>query len=294
MKLPALADTTCGLVEYTEAGSGTPILYFHGSGITCDAMLPFEMPLVEAGFRVIIFNRPGYGDTPLANHTSAKDCSTVAAALMDALDLRTACVMGSSGGGTFATSFAVNHPERTEALVLMCPNLHRWSDIAWLPAHSQNQGTILCLRNRWLRKLSLKLYSMQLRRFTVDQFLKMESGGRYDSVRDDPAVLEFCEQCLEAMSDGPTHSGFENDMAVFVTEDVIVAPTPIASPVLILHDPQDPMAPVAHVEWLASFNPECTCVSLHTAGHLIWTGPDADLMHDSRVQFIKEHARTAS
>ena len=172
-------ETSCGPVEYVEAGEGMPILYFHGTGITCDGMLPFEMPLAESGFRVIVFNRPGYGATPLADHTSAKACSAVACALMDALSLSTVCAMGSSGGGAFATSFAVNHPGRTDSLVLMCPNLHRWSDMSWLPAHSQNRGTLPCLRNRWLRKLFLKLYSIQLRRFTVDQYLKMQAGPRY-------------------------------------------------------------------------------------------------------------------
>ena len=286
-------ETCHGPVEYIEAGSGTPILYFHGTGITCDGMLPFEEPLVESGLRVIMFNRPGYGATPLADNTSAKACSTVACALMDALNLGSACVMGSSGGAAFATSFAVNHPDRTDSLVLMCPNLHRWSDKPWLPAHSQNRGTLPCLRNRWLRKLFLKLYSIQLRRFSVDQYLMMQAGSRYESVRNDPAVLKFCERCLEAMADGPAHSGFENDMIVFVTEDVIDDHTPIAPPVLIVHDREDPMAPVAHVDWFASFNPECDCVSLHTAGHLIWTGPDAKRMHDSRVRFITEHAKNA-
>lgn len=284
-------ETSRGPVEYTEAGWGTPILYFHGTGITCDGMLPFEMPLVESGFRVIIFNRPGYGATPLADNDSAKACSTVARALLDALNLNTVCVMGSSGGGAFATSFAVNHPDRVHSLVLMCPNLHRWSDMSWLPAHSQNRGTLLCVRNRWLRKLSLKLYSIQLRRSTVDQFLKMEAGSRHDSVRNDPNVIRFSEKCLKSMIDGPAHSGFENDMIIFTREDVIDEQTRIAPPVLILHDREDPMAPVAHVDWLVSFNPQCNCVSLHSAGHLVWTGPDADRMHGARVQFITEHAK---
>ena len=96
------------------------------------------------------------------------------------------------------------------------------------------------------------------------------------------------------MTDGPSHPGFENDMIVFVNEDIIDKQTPIASPVLVVHDREDPMAPVAHVDWLASLNPECNRVAIHTAGHLVWTGPDAELMHNSRVQFINEHAKNAA
>ena len=36
------------------------------------------------------------------------------------------------------------------------------------------------------------------------------------------------------------------------------------------------------------------CAPLHAAGHLVWTGPDADRMHDSRVRFITEHAKNAT
>ena len=74
-------DTACGPVEYTEVGTGEVILYFHGTGLTGDAMVPIELPLVESGFRLIVPNRPGYGNTPLSEHRSAADCAAVAAAL---------------------------------------------------------------------------------------------------------------------------------------------------------------------------------------------------------------------
>ncbi len=285
-------DTSSGAVEYVEAGAGVPVVYFHGTGITCDGMLPIEAPLADSGFRVIIFNRPGYGRTPMAHHFTATACASVACALMDALEIGTACIMGSSGGAAFATSFAVNYPERTDCLILLCPQLHRWSDKSWLPA--QSRWTLPLLRNRWLRKVLLNLYGFQFRRTTVDQFMKLEAGTRYEGVRDDPTALHVCKQSRDAMVNGPAHPGFENDMIVFTTEDIVVETTRIASPTLILHDRQDPMAPVAHVEWLASFNPHCQCVSLHSAGHLVWAGPDAGLMHDTRVRFMTEHAKRAA
>jgi hypothetical protein len=97
-------DTACGPVEYTDVGTGEVILYFHGTGLTGDAMVPIELPLVESGFRLIVPNRPGYGSTPLSKHRSASDCADVAAALLDALNIDIANVMGSSGGGAFATA----------------------------------------------------------------------------------------------------------------------------------------------------------------------------------------------
>lgn len=287
-----IIDTSCGPVEYVEAGTGMPVVYFHGTGITCHGMLPIEAPLADSGFRLVIFNRPGYGRTPLAENSSATACASVACALMDALDINTACVMGSSGGAAYATSFAVNHPGRTDCLVLLCPQLHRWTDKTWLPA--QSRWTLPLLRNRWLRKLLLRLYAIQFRRTTVDQFMKLEAGTRYESVRDDPTVRDVCKKSLDAMTDGPVHAGFENDMIVFTTEDIISEQTPITSPTLILHDRLDPMAPVAHVDWFATFHPDCKRVPIHTAGHLVWAGPDAGLMHETRVRFMTVHGKNAA
>ena len=58
MFTPVVA-TNCGPVEYSEAGAGDPVLYFHGTGLTGDVMLTVETPLIEDGFRLVVPNRPG-------------------------------------------------------------------------------------------------------------------------------------------------------------------------------------------------------------------------------------------
>jgi hypothetical protein len=74
-----IGETDRGPIEYAEAGTGEPILYFHGTGVTADAMVAVEASLIDDGFRLIIPNRPGYGKTPLSTHHSATDCANVAA-----------------------------------------------------------------------------------------------------------------------------------------------------------------------------------------------------------------------
>ncbi len=74
-----VVETRCGPVEYSEAGAGDPVLYFHGTGVTGDVMLSVESPLIDDGFRLIAPNRPGYGRTPLSPHRSAAGCAGVAA-----------------------------------------------------------------------------------------------------------------------------------------------------------------------------------------------------------------------
>ena len=290
--LTKVVETDCGPVEYSEAGTGDPILYFHGTGVTGDVMVNVEASLVEEGFRVIAPNRPGYGKTPLSPCPSATDCANVAAALLDSLGITDAGVMGSSGGAAFAVSFAVKHPHRAKSLVLLCPQLHRWDHKRWLPMTSR--WTLPFLRHSLLRKILLMLYRFHLPRMSAKQFLKTEAGDRYPDVADDPAAQRLCQTTLAAMARGTKYAGFENDFVVF-TNDVIAEPDSLLhTPTLILHDVKDPMAPVDHVDWFVSIFPKCERVSVHAAGHLIWVGPDADMVQRSRVRFLREHAKRAA
>ena len=286
--LTKVVETDRGPVECSEAGTGDPVLYFHGTGVTGDAMVPVESPMIDDDFRLIIPNRPGYGKTPLSPHHSAADCGNVAAALLDSLGIANVNVMGSSGGAAFAASFAINHPNRAKSLVLLCPQLHRWDHKRWLPTTSR--WTLPFLKRPFPRKLLLALYRIQLPRMSVKQFLKMEAGARYPDVAGDPASLTLCTTTLAAMAQGTKCAGFENDFVVFTNEDIIGTDGSLETPTLVIHDANDPLAPVAHVDWFVSKVPHCERASLHTAGHLIWVGPDADVMHRTRLRFLKEQA----
>jgi pimeloyl-ACP methyl ester carboxylesterase len=290
--LTKVVETRCGPVEYSDAGAGDPILYFHGTGITGDVMVDVESPLVDEGFRLIAPNRPGYGRTPLSPHRTAADCAGVAAALLDSLGIAGVSVMGSSGGAAFATSFATRYPLRTTSLVLLCPQVHRWDRKRWLPATSR--WTLPLLRRPLLRKLLLKLYRVLLRRMTAAQFLRTETGDRYSDVAGDPACQALAEKSLAAMAQSGGCPGFENDFVVFTSEDIIGPGGSVQAPTLVIHDEADPMAPVDHVAWFAANCPRCQTVSVHAAGHLIWVGLGATAMHTARVRFLREHARRAA
>lgn len=283
-----IAQTAQGPVEFSMAGGGDAILYFHGTGGTCDGMMPFEYKLVEDGFRLIMPNRPGYGNTPLASNIKARDCSNVAKALLDELGMERVAVMGSSGGGTFALSFALKHPDRCHSVTLLCPQLHRWTSKAWMP-HS-GRWLLPFLKVERLRKLILAGYRVQFSRMTPSQFLRMEAGERYPEVKNDRHALEVAEASIDLMKKGLGFPGFENDMRIFVQEDVIAETDKLHVPSMVIHDPLDPMAPVAQIEWFCSLVPSCQRVTVEAAGHLVWAGRDFERVHESRVQFLREHS----
>jgi pimeloyl-ACP methyl ester carboxylesterase len=97
------------------------VLVVHGAGGGYDQGLDIAAPLVESGYRVIAMSRFGYLRTPLPADASPAAQADAYACLLDALNIRQAVVFGASAGGPSAMQFALRHPERTAALILMVP-----------------------------------------------------------------------------------------------------------------------------------------------------------------------------
>jgi pimeloyl-ACP methyl ester carboxylesterase len=116
-----IAETSAGPIEYAEAGQGSPLLVVHGAGGGFDQSLYLCAPLADSGFRVIAPSRFGYLRTPLPADASAEAQADAHAALLDALKIPRAAVLGASAGAPSAMQFALRHPERTAALVLLVP-----------------------------------------------------------------------------------------------------------------------------------------------------------------------------
>ena len=87
-------------LHYTDHGDGQPVVLIHGwplSGRSWEAQVP---ALVEAGYRVITYDRRGFGQSSQPWHGYEYDTFAAdLAALMDHLDLRDAVLIGFSMGG---------------------------------------------------------------------------------------------------------------------------------------------------------------------------------------------------
>src|SRR5687767_2819776 len=116
-----MVDTRCGPIEYAEAGHGPAVLVVHGSGGGYDQGMDFGNSLAGNGFRVIAMSRFGYLRTPLPADASAAAQADAHACLLDALNVRTAAIIGASAGAPSSMQFALRHPARTRALVLVVP-----------------------------------------------------------------------------------------------------------------------------------------------------------------------------
>src|SRR4029077_4989778 len=98
-----------------------PLLAIMGmSGTSLHWREPFLAPLRE-DFDVIIYDHRGVGaSSPLLGATSIVEMAQDAAALLDALAIDSAHVLGISMGGMIAQELALAHPERVRTLTLGC------------------------------------------------------------------------------------------------------------------------------------------------------------------------------
>ena len=117
-----IAETRCGPIEYASIGQGLPLLTVHGAGGGFDQGVALVSKLIsEGGFRGIFPSRFGYLRTPLPGDATAEAQADAHACLLDALGIDRASVLGVSAGGPSALQFALRHPQRCSALILLVP-----------------------------------------------------------------------------------------------------------------------------------------------------------------------------
>jgi len=141
-----VVETSCGLIEYAVAGGdGAAILIAHGAGGGYDQGLDLADTLIEERFRVIAVSRFGYLRAPLPADASAAAQADAFECLLDAIHIQRAVIIGVSAGGPSTIQFALRHPQRVVAMVLLVP--------AAYPAHIEQRGSAPV---RWLSDLSLR------------------------------------------------------------------------------------------------------------------------------------------
>jgi 2-hydroxy-6-oxonona-2,4-dienedioate hydrolase len=119
-----IADTTVGPVEYAEKGTGRPLLSIHGAGGGYDQGLAIVADLMGDGFRIIAPSRFGYLRTAIPADTSPAAQADAHAALLAALNIDKAVVVGVSAGARSAIELALRHPRSVTALVLIVPGTY--------------------------------------------------------------------------------------------------------------------------------------------------------------------------
>jgi len=129
-------DTSLGILEYAMIGDGKPALIIHGAGGGFDQAIDIAGVLSGRGYRLIAPSRFGYLGSPLPTDLVTAMQADAYAELLDRLGVSRAFVIAISAGAWSAMQFAIRHPQRCRALVLLVP-------ADYLPPRTPNHGRAL-------------------------------------------------------------------------------------------------------------------------------------------------------
>lgn len=110
-------------LHYEARGAGEPLILLHGNGED-GSYFVHQMAFFSQNYRVIAVDTRGHGQSPrgTAPFTIGQFAEDLLH-LMDRLGLETANLLGFSDGGNIALTFALEHPERVDKLILNGANL---------------------------------------------------------------------------------------------------------------------------------------------------------------------------
>ncbi|MBO0717813.1 MAG: alpha/beta hydrolase [Rhizobiales bacterium] len=105
----------------TAAGDTPPIVLIHGAGVNLEDMRLALGERLAARHRVILIDRPGLGWSKRRGRdgSALQVQAAMLREVLDQLGVARAMIVGHSWGGAVATSFALDYPDRTAALILL-------------------------------------------------------------------------------------------------------------------------------------------------------------------------------
>lgn len=284
-----IAVTTAGAIEYTRFGAGPTVLWLHGTPGGHDQGAFAAAGLDGQGFTIVCPSRPGYLGTSLAVGRTPAEQADAMAALLDSLDIATAAVVATSGGGPVALHLAARHPGRVWALVMVSA-----VSAAFTPPGSPLARRIFLSRfGAWLLSQLHRRSPEAATQALLRQLGTFTTAGLHDAVAQvaaDPRKQQFVAGLVATMRPFPPRKpGIRNDLSHYPRLD----PLPISqlcSPTLIIHGSADAHVPPAQARRLAATVPGACLFEVPGASHLIPLSSQASQADQRMSDFLRQHA----
>lgn len=277
-----IVETPCGPIEYAVAGDGPPVLVVHGAGGGYDQGLDFSTALVQSGLRVIAMSRFGYLRTPLPADASAAAQADAHACLLDALNIRRAAIAGASAGAPSSMQFALRHPERTVALVLLVPAAYVPRP-GGAPPMKTPPGTELLLETALKSDFLFWAASRLARQTVIRAILATPPAVIARASADERArVAQVLDHLLPV---SPRRLGLLNDAAI-TSSLTRYELEKIAVPTLILSVADDLYGTYDNARYSAEHIPHARFIGYPSGGHL-WVGHQKEVIAEITA-FLKK------
>lgn len=244
-------------IAYEERGAGFPLLLIHGLAGDHQAWAP-QMAAWSERFRVIAPDSRGAGaSTQVDEPVSTRDMALDMLALMDALGVEKAHVVGRSMGGAIAQHIALIAPGRVHTLV-MCASFAKLD--AFGARVLANMREVLELTGSWAAHAR-----HSVRNFVSPEFFDAEPRR----VKQIEALIGG-ETRLAACYIRQNHACLEHD--------TLAALGAIRCPTLVLSGGLDPICPPVCARWIAEAIPHAESVVFEGRSHFFLMEEPAKFM----------------
>lgn len=260
-------DVKEGILEtrlhVNDAGEGPAVVMLHGGGPGASGWSNFYRnigPFTDAGFRVLLLDCPGFGQSDPRVTTEGFDFVNALAVrgLLRELGIEKAHLIGNSLGGASAVRFALDYPANIDRLVLMGPAAMGSSIFTPLPMEG------IKLLGKVYQQASMEALNEMLEVFVFD-----------------PNAIT--EELREARFKSMMRNGGEHMKNFIASMQQSTAPVPdlsarlgeITAKTLATHGVNDRMVPMDHALKVASGIPDCRLVMFNRCGHWVqWEHAD--------------------
>jgi pimeloyl-ACP methyl ester carboxylesterase len=264
---------TLAFAEWGDPG-GVPIVSLHGTPGCRLGRHPDPGKYVEAGARVITYDRPGYGRSDRHAGRVVADCAGGVAAIADSLGIDRFAVVGGSGGGPHALAVAALLGERVlraRCVVGIAPYGAEGLDfLAGMDPNNVTEfGWALAGDAVLVPNLEAELAAMG-ERVAADPSKIL--GDDWDLAEADRAVLGRAD--MGAVIRASTAEIVRGGVWGWVDDDLAFTRpwgfdlASVAVPVEVRYGTEDVLVPAAHGAWLAARVPGARAVVEPGQGHL--------------------------
>lgn len=268
-----------GELEYATGGEGEPLLMVHGTGGGFDQGLRFGRALMARGFRIIAPSRFGYLQSSYPDDPSPARQADALVALLDHLGIARLPVAGGSAGASTAAEFALRHPDRCSALILLVPamNLTGRDPVEFTPLQRFLVSRLLT-SDAWFWLLSRAFPGQLIGTLlaTDPKLLQTVSPAERERARLIlQEIMPVSARSCGMLNDGH-HAGSSSDIDL----------TAITVPALIVSAEDDRFGTADTARLIASRITGSRLIIYPTGGH-IWLGHDDELA-DEIAAFVRE------
>jgi 2-hydroxy-6-oxonona-2,4-dienedioate hydrolase len=248
-----------GDIEFTQGGSGDPVLVIHGSGGGYDQGELLVEALLGEDFHWIAPSRFGYLRSTFREGATFDDQAHAYAHLLDELGVGKASVVTMSHGGPSALLFAALYPERVSSLTLISAGVA--SSAVEDQAQANRKGDML------VRIYKYDALYWGMTRLFRKQFMRLMGADDEVIAGLTPGQREMATHIIDYMNPAsPRFAGARFDNKAAMPNERIAA---IEAPTLVIHARDDALQLFHNAEFAAANIPGARLVSYDEGGHLL-------------------------